>query len=76
MLKPARFSLWRKTSYGGGLVRILLVEDDDKTATAVRTSLTAAGYVVDHETDGEQAWFRGDTCLLYTSDAADEMSEV
>ena len=42
-------------------MRILLVEDDDKTATAVRTSLTAAGYVVDHETDGEQAWFRGDT---------------
>ena len=42
-------------------MRILLVEDDDKTAAAVRTSLTAAGYVVDHESDGEQAWFRGDT---------------
>jgi len=42
-------------------VRILLVEDDDKTAEAVSASLTAAGYVVDRETDGKEAWFRGDT---------------
>lgn len=42
-------------------MRILLVEDDEKTAAAVSASLTAAGFVVDHETDGEQAWFRGDT---------------
>ena len=42
-------------------MRILLVEDDEKTAAAVSTSLTAAGYVVDHETDGQEAWFRGDT---------------
>ncbi len=42
-------------------MRILLVEDDDKTAEAVSASLTAAGYVVDRETDGKEAWFRGDT---------------
>lgn len=42
-------------------MRVLLVEDDQRTAEAVIKSLTAAGYVVDHETDGEQAWFRGDT---------------
>lgn len=41
-------------------MRILLVEDDEKTAEAVTASLTAAGYVVDHETDGEEAWFMGD----------------
>lgn len=42
-------------------MRILLVEDDDKTAEAVSASLTAAGYVVDRESDGKEAWFRGDT---------------
>ena len=42
-------------------MRILLVEDDEKTAEAVSASLTAAGYVVDHESDGEEAWFKGDT---------------
>jgi len=42
-------------------MRVLLVEDDERTAEAVTKSLTAAGYVVDHEADGEQAWFRGDT---------------
>jgi DNA-binding response OmpR family regulator len=42
-------------------MRILLVEDDKKTAEAVSASLTAAGYAVDHETDGEEAWFKGDT---------------
>ena len=42
-------------------MRVLLVEDDQRTAEAVTKSLTAAGYVVDHEADGEQAWFRGDT---------------
>lgn len=43
------------------MMRVLLVEDDQRTAEAVTKSLTAAGYVVDHEADGEQAWFRGDT---------------
>jgi DNA-binding response OmpR family regulator len=42
-------------------MRILLVEDDEKAAEAVSASLTAAGYVVDHETDGKEAWFKGDT---------------
>ncbi len=42
-------------------MRILLVEDDNQTAAAVRAALTSAGYVVDHESEGEQAWFRGDT---------------
>lgn len=42
-------------------MRILLVEDDQQTAEAVSASLTSAGYVVDHEADGEEAWFKGDT---------------
>ena len=42
-------------------MRILLVEDDDKTAETVSASLTDAGYVVDHESHGEEAWFKGDT---------------
>ncbi|MGB5473390.1 MAG: response regulator transcription factor [Gammaproteobacteria bacterium] len=42
-------------------MRILLVEDDDQTAAAVLASLASAGYVVDHESEGEKAWFRGDT---------------
>jgi len=43
------------------MMRVLLVEDDERTAEAVIKSLTAAGYVVDHESNGEEAWFRGDT---------------
>lgn len=42
-------------------MRILLVEDDARAAEAVRAALTGAGYVVDHESEGEQAWYRGDT---------------
>lgn len=42
-------------------MRILLVEDDARTAEAVTAALTAAGYLVDHEPDGKAAWFRGDT---------------
>jgi DNA-binding response OmpR family regulator len=42
-------------------MRILLVEDDDRTAETVIRSLTAAGYLVDREMNGEEAWFRGDT---------------
>ena len=42
-------------------MRILLVEDDEQTAEAVSASLSAAGYGVDHESDGERAWFKGDT---------------
>lgn len=42
-------------------MRILLVEDDRRIADDVSEALQAAGYVVDHERDGEEAWFKGDT---------------
>jgi DNA-binding response OmpR family regulator len=42
-------------------MRVLLVEDDPRIAADVTETLTGAGYVVDHERDGEDAWFRGDT---------------
>ncbi len=42
-------------------MRVLLVEDDDRIARNVKTALTEAGYVFDHERDGEEAWFKGDT---------------
>jgi DNA-binding response OmpR family regulator len=42
-------------------MRVLLVEDDRKIAAEVGRALAAAGYVVDRESKGEDAWFRGDT---------------
>ena len=42
-------------------MRILLVEDDDRTAQAVSAALGAAGYLVEREAEGEAAWFKGDT---------------
>jgi len=42
-------------------MRILLAEDDPTTAEAVILALTTAGYIVDHESDGREAWFKGDT---------------
>lgn len=42
-------------------MRILLVEDDPRVAAAVAAALAAAGFVVEHSADGEDAWFRGDT---------------
>ena len=42
-------------------MRILVVEDDPRIARDVIDTLTGAGYVVDHESEGEEAWFRGDT---------------
>ena len=42
-------------------MRILLVEDDPRIARKIETTLAAAGYAVDVATDGEQAWFLGDT---------------
>jgi len=42
-------------------MRVLLVEDDNRIARDVTAALTAAGYVVDREADGEEAWFKGDT---------------
>jgi DNA-binding response OmpR family regulator len=43
------------------MMRVLLVEDDRRIASDVEHTLTASGYVVDVVTDGEEAWFRGDT---------------
>ena len=42
-------------------MRILLVEDDTRVANTVTTALEAAGFVVEQSSDGEDAWFRGDT---------------
>ncbi|MCP4008430.1 MAG: response regulator transcription factor [Proteobacteria bacterium] len=42
-------------------MRILVVEDDPDTAEAVAHSLAAAGYIVELEANGEEAWFKGDT---------------
>lgn len=41
-------------------MKILLVEDDPRIARDLAEALTAAGYVVQHVADGEEAWFRGD----------------
>jgi len=42
-------------------MRILVVEDDARIAADVVTALKSAGFVCDVATDGEDAWFRGDT---------------
>jgi len=42
-------------------MRVLLVEDDRRIAANVSRALEAAGYVVETVTDGDEAWFRGDT---------------
>jgi DNA-binding response OmpR family regulator len=42
-------------------MRILLVEDDVRIARDIITTLQVAGYIVEAVSDGEQAWFRGDT---------------
>src|SRR3954447_14830708 len=42
-------------------MRVLLVEDDRRIASDVRSALQASGYVVETATEGEQAWFLGDT---------------
>tara|TARA_R110002020_G_scaffold50963_13_gene144476 strand:+ start:1692 stop:2363 length:672 start_codon:yes stop_codon:yes gene_type:complete len=42
-------------------MRILLAEDDDRIRKDVATALAAAGYVVDSQANGEEAWFLGDT---------------
>jgi two-component system OmpR family response regulator len=43
------------------MMRVLLVEDDNRIARDIASALTAAGYAVEREADGEEAWFRGDT---------------
>ncbi len=42
-------------------MRVLLAEDDDKLAELVATTLTAAGFVVEREADGEAVHYRGET---------------
>lgn len=42
-------------------MRVLVVEDDSRIACDVAKALTAAGYLVETSSDGEDAWFRGDT---------------
>lgn len=43
-------------------MRALVVEDSPDVAQHVAEALTAAGFVVDHARDGDDAWYRGDTC--------------
>jgi DNA-binding response OmpR family regulator len=43
------------------MMRVLLIEDDDRIARDVAATLKASGYAVEREKDGEEAWFRGDT---------------
>lgn len=42
-------------------MRVLVVEDEPRIAADVTAALKAAGYVPEVATDGEEAWFRGDT---------------
>ncbi len=42
-------------------MRVLLAEDDRRIASDVCRALKASGYVVDTASDGEEAWFLGDT---------------
>ncbi len=42
-------------------MRVLLVEDDDRTAAGVTAALQAAGFLVVRAREGEDAWFKGDT---------------
>jgi DNA-binding response OmpR family regulator len=42
-------------------MQILIVEDDARIATDIRKALEAAGFSSELASDGEDAWFRGDT---------------
>src|SRR5215471_9109143 len=42
-------------------MRVLVVEDDARIASDVSRALQASGYIVEVVTDGEDAWFKGDT---------------
>jgi DNA-binding response OmpR family regulator len=42
-------------------MRILVVEDEQRVAADIRRALDAQGYVCEHASDGEDAWFRGET---------------
>ena len=53
---------------------VLLAEDNDLNAEIAVTILEEAGFVIERVEDGIQCVNR--ICLLYTSDAADELDEV
>jgi DNA-binding response OmpR family regulator len=42
-------------------MRLLLVEDEPGIAADIARSLLAAGFLVEHAQDGEEAWFKGET---------------
>jgi two-component system, OmpR family, response regulator len=42
-------------------MRILLAEDDRRIADGIAAALAMAGFAVEIQRDGEEAWFRGDT---------------
>lgn len=42
-------------------MRILIAEDDPRISESLSEALTASGFVVDAEADGELAWHRGST---------------
>ncbi len=42
-------------------MRVLVAEDDPRIARRLTLILQEAGYAVDREDNGEEAWFRGDT---------------
>jgi DNA-binding response OmpR family regulator len=42
-------------------MRILAVDDEPRISADISAALTAAGYLADIASDGEHAWFRGDT---------------
>lgn len=41
-------------------MKLLLAEDDSRIARDLTETLTAAGYLVEHEGNGEEIWFKGD----------------
>lgn len=42
-------------------MKILIAEDDKRISSPLSTAFESAGFVVDVESDGETAWYRGDT---------------
>jgi two-component system OmpR family response regulator len=42
-------------------MRVLLIEDDEKTASFIKKGLKEAGYVVEHAADGEEGLYLGTT---------------
>ena len=42
-------------------MRVLFAEDDPRIIADVTETLTHGGYIVDHQSDGEDVWFMGDT---------------